>query len=219
MSQSPSRRTGDRPVRLFDLHPSPNSKKVRLALGLKGIEHELVPVDPADRQALVALSGQPLAPVLQHGDTVVFDSGAILRYLEVNVRREPRLYSADPDVMREIEGWELWARTELAPRVVGPLFGTFFAEREDESVVEAARAAYAETTERVEEALGDGLALVGEHVTAADLQVASFLGLGMLSAEQAGAHAVLAHFHERLRLPEGRDRVSAWYRAIDRWDT
>src|SRR5205085_11287493 len=95
-------------IQLWDLGPSPNSKKVRLALGYKGVTYEKVSVDPMDRQKVVDLSGQPLTPVLVHGKTVVFDSSAILRYIEANVKREPRLFSSDYDTMKRIEKWEAY---------------------------------------------------------------------------------------------------------------
>ena len=43
----------DRPVRLYDLHPSPNNIQVRLALAFKTIPYELIPVDPKNREPLI----------------------------------------------------------------------------------------------------------------------------------------------------------------------
>ena len=87
---------------LYELPPSPNSIKIRLALGLKQIECERKVINPMDRATLVEVSGQPLAPVLVDSgperDRVVFDSFAIMRYLDANHRDQgPRLYSADRD--------------------------------------------------------------------------------------------------------------------------
>ena len=84
----------DRKVTLYDLGPSPNNIKVRLALAYTKIPYEKIPVDPQDREPLVKVSGQPLAPVMLHGETVVYDSYAILRYLDANFPKTPRLYSA-----------------------------------------------------------------------------------------------------------------------------
>ena len=46
------------PLRLYDLGLSPNGKRARLALGLKGLEHELVNVDPHKRDPVIEASGQ-----------------------------------------------------------------------------------------------------------------------------------------------------------------
>ncbi len=79
----------------YDLAASPNNIKVRLTLAYKKIPYERIPVDMEDRQALVKVSRQPLAPVLVHGDTVVFDSHTIVRYLDANWPSPPRLFSPD----------------------------------------------------------------------------------------------------------------------------
>ena len=43
-----------------------------------------VPYDRAEREAVMAASGQPRVPVLVDGDTVVVDSRQIVRYLYAN---------------------------------------------------------------------------------------------------------------------------------------
>ncbi|MHC5062950.1 MAG: glutathione S-transferase family protein, partial [Planctomycetota bacterium] len=60
-----------------------NNMKVRVALGYKGIPYEFKSIDPADRSRIQDLSGQFLTPVLVHGEQVVADSAAILRYLDL----------------------------------------------------------------------------------------------------------------------------------------
>ena len=67
---------------LHELTGSPNSVKARIALGYKGLKYDRKPVElsdfPGNRDSVVKLSRQPRLPVLQHGQTVIFDSGAIL---------------------------------------------------------------------------------------------------------------------------------------------
>ena len=70
-----------------------NNFKVRVALGFKGIDYRFETIDPADRAGLVELSGQPFSPVMTHGDLVIFDSGAIMRYLEANFQDTPPLFT------------------------------------------------------------------------------------------------------------------------------
>lgn len=78
-----------------ELSPSPNSTKLRMALRYKGIEFEAREIDPQNRQPLIELSGQELAPVIEHDGRTLYDSEAILHYLEANWREAPRLYAAD----------------------------------------------------------------------------------------------------------------------------
>jgi glutathione S-transferase len=204
------------PIRLYDLGPSPNSKKVRLALGYKGIPYERVAVDPADRAAVVRLSGQPLTPVLAHGETVIFDSGAILRYLEANVKREPRLFSEDYDRMKAIEGWEAWARTDLAPGI-GRLFGQYFATEKDSAAAASAVAMVNAAARHLESKL-DGPFLCGDSLTAADVTCASWLSLGWLTPAQAAGSPILEFFRATLALDPERTTLRRWFDSVDRYD-
>lgn len=204
-------------IRLWDLAPSPNNKKVRLALGYKGIPYVKIPVTGADRGAVVEVSGQPLTPVLQHGDTVVFDSGAILRYLEANVKREPRLYSADYDTMKAIEKWEGWARTSLAPPV-GTLFGQFFATEKSAKELAGAQERFDEACRHLESSINDSGVLVGDAVTAADITCGAWMGLALLSPEEAATHPILAFFRESLKLDPSLAKTRTWAERINRYD-
>jgi glutathione S-transferase len=86
---------------------STNCERVALALAHKGLEVEWVDVPADDRSAVVAVSGQPLVPVLVDGDDVITDSPVILRHLE-HCFPEPRLYPADPARNAEAEIFVAW---------------------------------------------------------------------------------------------------------------
>src|SRR5262249_32528908 len=122
-----------RSLKLYDLTPSPNNIKVRCALAYKKLPYERTLVDPANRDVAVKVSAQPLTPVLLHGDTVVFDSYAILRYLDANFPETPRLYASDRPTIKAIEGWELFARTDVGPGI-SAAFGQLRAETPDPEV-------------------------------------------------------------------------------------
>lgn len=196
-------------LRLHQLRPSPNTVKVRLALAYKGLAYEGVDIDPLDRASVVAVSGQPRAPVLEHGDVVVFDSGAILRYLDANFRDAgPRLFTEDYDGMGAIEEWERY-RFELGPPI-GALFGQFRAGTADAAGAAAACAQLHAATARLEARLAEGPWLVGASPTAADFTVAPFARLGMLTAEAADGSPPLEFFREHLTLGEDRARTRDW---------
>src|SRR5437588_10905011 len=77
-------------MRLYEIPFSTNVERVTLALAFKGLRVEHVVVDPGDRGAVVAVSGQPLVPVLVLDDgEVVADSTAILRRLEALYPHHP----------------------------------------------------------------------------------------------------------------------------------
>ena len=86
---------------------STNVERVALAAGHKGLEIEWIDVDPADRAAVEAVSGQPLVPVLVDGDDVVHDSAAIVALLDARFP-EPPLYPRDEALRAEIEIFVDW---------------------------------------------------------------------------------------------------------------
>jgi glutathione S-transferase len=80
-------------IRVWRIPFSTNVERVALALGHKGLAAEWVDVPRDDRAAVVAVSGQPLVPVLEEDGHVVADSTAILEYLEERYP-DPPLYRA-----------------------------------------------------------------------------------------------------------------------------
>ena len=87
-------------MRVYRIPYSTNVERVALALAHKSIPVDWVDVDPDDRSAVVALSGQDLVPVLEadHGE-VVADSMRIVRWLEKR-RPDPPLWPAEPGAPR-----------------------------------------------------------------------------------------------------------------------
>ena len=196
-------------VKLYDLAPSPNNMKVRVALNYKGIPFEKIPVKSNDRAEVIRVSGQPLTPVLLHGDVVVFDSGAILRYLDANFRDTPRLFSEDYRTMVEIETWERLGRGDLS-RPVGTIFAQYFTEQRDASQIERASRHLHEVSSTLEDRLAMAEWLVGNRMTAADITIAPMIYYGMLPVEVAGRSPLHRFFGDHLHLGGGRDRTRAW---------
>ena len=149
-----------------------NNFKVRAGLGFKGIDYRFETIDPADRSRLIKLSGQPFTPVMVHGDVALFDSGAILRYLEANFRDTPQLFSSDYGIMREIEKWEFFGRIDLHEALMIMVRQRKAGVSDD---AETARAAgiFAAATAKLEEALSGREWLAHTRLTAADITCAA----------------------------------------------
>jgi glutathione S-transferase len=92
-------------LRFWELSPSPNNTKVRMALRYKRIDFETVPVDYQDRSPLREATGQELSPAIEDKGIVLNDSEAILQYLDANYRETPRLFPADMS-RKACEGWK-----------------------------------------------------------------------------------------------------------------
>jgi maleylacetoacetate isomerase len=86
-------------MKLYSHYRSSASYRVRIALGLKGIAYETVPVPlgkgAQNAPAYRALNPQGLVPTLVDGDTVLVQSLAIIEYLDETVPA-PRLLPGSP---------------------------------------------------------------------------------------------------------------------------
>ena len=180
-----------------------NNFKVRIALGFKGIPFEFVTIDPADRSGIQGMSGQPLTPVMVHGDVVMFDSAAILRYLEANFPDTPKLFSTDPTIMREIESWETYCRVDLHGALWMVVEQRITGQSDPEVPLRAAEL-FAAATARLEERLDGHDWLVDDRVTAADVAG----GATVHRVRNLGAFDV----------PEDRPRTYAWSERVMAFD-
>lgn len=98
----------------YDL--SPFSEKIRLALGLKGLDWRSVKVDPVPpRPALDALTGgYRRVPVMQVGADIFCDTEVIFRALE-RISPELTLYPAGEGIAKALSLW--WDRTTWKPAI------------------------------------------------------------------------------------------------------
>jgi glutathione S-transferase len=172
-----------------------NNMKVRVALGYKEIPYEFHKIDPADRSEIVRLSGQHLTPVLLHGDRVLFDSAAILRYLDANFRDRPSLFGTNRDEQWAIEDLELFARATLAAPMMEVVHHRVSGGTVDEAMQTRCAGAFAEAAAQLIGALGERDWLVGDRMSAADVTAAAVMyriRQGKLFPPPAGADAVHA---------------------------
>lgn len=148
-----------------------NNMKVRIALKYKDLRYEFRSIDPGDREQVVALTGQPLTPVMRHGDVLLFDSGAIMRYLDANFPDAPRLFCGNRKTLVAIEGWETFGRAKL----LAPLIRVVNHRLEggdDPAVFDAAQAAFKRAAAELAPALEGRSWLVGDAMTGADVTTA-----------------------------------------------
>ncbi len=174
-------------ITLWNLGPSPNNMKVRIAMNYKSIPFDTVEVDFMDeeRAGVVEVSGQPLTPVIKHGDAVVYDSRAILRYLDNNFRDTPSLFATDRPTMMELERQEHYARDAIS-NPVGMVFGQAFEQPPDLDVCAEASRLINEATAPYEERLQSQQFLAGDHLTVVDVTAAPYVSYAMVPPEAGG---------------------------------
>lgn len=97
-------------------HPSPNPLKISLFLEEAGLEYELVPIDTrkGDQHdpAFLAINPNGKTPALTDGDTVVFDSNAILLYL---AEKTGKFAPSDPGGRAQMLSWLMFVATGIGP--------------------------------------------------------------------------------------------------------
>ena len=189
-------------LRVHRIPHSTNVERVALAAALKRLEVEWVDHEAADRSGLVAVSGQPLAPVAELPDgRVVSDSPAILRELEL-LAPEPPLWPRDPGARAEAEIFVEWFNEVWK----GP--PNRIADSEG-SPADAAR--LRAWCARLEDLLADGRPfLLGTELTVADVVAAPFaayFGAPLPPGDDHPFHRVLA------ALPRG-ERTAAWVARV-----
>ncbi|MFM2043071.1 MAG: hypothetical protein RLY86_1647 [Pseudomonadota bacterium] len=96
-------------IRLHDFPLSGHAHRVRLFLSLLGQPHDLVPVDlkagAHKRPDYLAKNPFGQVPVLEDGETVLFDSNAILVYLARTYDTAGRWYPQDPVAAARVQQW------------------------------------------------------------------------------------------------------------------
>jgi len=107
-------------IRLF-YFPTPNGRKISIALEEMGLPYEIVPVNilkgEQQRPEFLEISPNGRIPALvdrtRDGEPVrIFESGAILQYLG---RKTGRLYPANEIVRCSVDSWLFWQMAGLGP--------------------------------------------------------------------------------------------------------
>ncbi|MGH7543256.1 MAG: glutathione S-transferase family protein [Gemmatimonadota bacterium] len=196
---------------LLEFHRSPNSVKVRVALGYKGLDYEIREMMAADRAPMIEAAGWPLVPILMDGDVVMRDSAAILHYLEANYREAPGLTPASRDDIRSAEA--LLAR--LNPEILGiqwALEGEIRkpeAERDMDRIA-AGRANMVAALDRLDRRLADDRWLVGGVMSLYDVILACNLLPVRPPSRFVEQSPLWRFFADHLALDGERPAIEAW---------
>src|SRR5947209_18756950 len=109
------------PLKLISHRLCPYVQRAVIALTEKGVSFQRVDIDLANKPDwFLAISPLGKTPVLQVGDTAIFESAVILEYLE---ETQPKpLHPADPLTRAEHRGW-----IEFGSTVLGDIAGFYAA--------------------------------------------------------------------------------------------
>jgi glutathione S-transferase len=199
-------------LRVYRIPFSTNVERVALAAGHKGLDVEWVDVDPDDRSAVFALSGQTLVPVLVDGDEVVTDSPAIVALLEERVP-EPPLYPADEARRAEVEIFVDWFN-RVWKRPPNAIADELEQPEPDFARIAELSAEMRAALDRFEALLAGRDYLFGEF-GAADCIAFPFLKyavFGLPAGDEELFHRVLV---DHMPLGDSHPRLTAWAHRVD----
>jgi glutathione S-transferase len=166
----------------FVIHSIPGSpfgRAVLVALEEKGLPYRFAPVAPGTMRTSEHLACHPFGrvPYLEHGDFTLYETAAILRYVD-RVLPEPKLTPANPqdaarmDQLMNVNDWYLFqgvSNVIAFQRIVRPrLMGL---DPDEEAIAAAMPKAHVVFNE-LSRLLGRNANFVGESITLADVVLA-----------------------------------------------
>lgn len=154
---------------------SSNVQTVMWAVAELGLEHRRVDwggeFGGNDDPEFRAMNPNGLIPVLKDGDTVLWESPAIVRYLGARYGNQ-RFWPQDPGRRARLDMWAEWVKTSVAPQLIYKVFWqlvrTRAAERDGKAVAAAAEA-LKQLMPRLDARLADGAYLGGDDLCFADI--------------------------------------------------
>lgn len=187
---------------------SPFGRSVLIALEEKRAPYRLAALAPGEAKTVAHLARHPFGrvPVLEHDGFMLYETQAILRYLD-RVLPEPALTPTDArqaarmDQVMNISDWYLFqgvCNVILFQRIIGP---QFFGASTDEAAIERAMPQARTVTAELARLLGEQPFMVGDQFSLADLQAApqaSFLSLTPEWTTLTSDHPNLVAWIERL---------------------
>ena len=160
---------------------SSNVQTAMWAVAELGLEHQRLDWGGAfggnDDPDYRAMNPNGLIPVLKDGDTVLWESPVILRYLAAQYG-DAAFWPADPGQRAQLDMWAEWTKTSVAPELVYKVFWqlirTKAADRRHD-LIEKGAAALATLLPRLDARLGAGPYLNGDALCFADIMVGHVL--------------------------------------------
>src|ERR1700732_950789 len=195
---------------VYGIPGSPFMRAVQMGLEEKKAAYRIAVVAPGESKSEAYLKKHPFGrvPAFEHGDFSLYETQAILRYLD-KMFPEPPFEPGDPCAaarMNQIIGINDWyffpkaAAVVVFQRIIGPtLLGTTTDEAAIAAAVPMARVCIAE----LDRLLGVQLFLAGDHLSIADLILAPQLDFfaetpeGKSLLAQTRLQAWLARMNER----------------------
>jgi len=126
--------------------------------------------------AYLKMNPNGLVPTVEDGDTIIWESNTIMRYL-ASKHDAAKLYPADLVQRTHVERWMDWQAASLSPPMTPLLFGYYRTapEQRDMAALEDARKKAIGVWTILEDALGGNSYITGKKLTLADICLGIFV--------------------------------------------
>jgi len=191
-------------LKIWGRRSSFNVQKVMWLVGELGLAHEHIDAGGRagglDTPDFLAMNPHGRIPVIREGDTIVWESHAVLRYLAAR-HSVGGFWSDDPALRAGVDGWMDWSQTALQPDFLGGVFWGFYRtpdEKRNWPAINAALSRCAMHFGKLDRLLEGRSFLLGEKLSLADITAGTSL---------------FRYFEleiERPNLPQ----VERWYRTL-----
>jgi glutathione S-transferase len=168
-------------LRIWGRRSSFNVQKVLWLVGELGIAHEHIPAGGTfgrlDEPQFRALNPHGLVPVLEDGDTAVWESHAILRYVAAS-HGAGRFWPSDAASRSQIDAWMDWSQTTLQPDFLNGVFWRYFRTpeaRRDWAAIEKSLGRCTAHFRMLDTRLSKQAFMIGNELTLADIPAGAML--------------------------------------------
>jgi len=129
-------------------------------------------------KAFKAMNPHGLIPVLRDGETIVWESAAIMRYLATRYGDGGPFWPSDPGERAQVDMWAEWGKNAVAATFTGPIFWARVrtpAASRNETALAHAIERFEKRLDTLEDQIGQQDYMLGPDLTAADVATAHIL--------------------------------------------
>ncbi len=209
-------------ITVYGRATSSNVQLVMWAIGELSLPHERLDFGHVygglDSAEFLAMNPHGKIPVLRDGDTVIWESAAILRYLFATYAKHDVFWPADPSARSQIDMWAEWGKNELCNNFTVPIFWSRVrtaSKDRDEAALAKAVANFNGYMMRLDAQLQDQAFVCGDHFTVADIVVGHLLYRWFdIDVDRDPASNVEAYYDRLTGRPAYRDHVMVSYEDL-----
>lgn len=168
---------------MIEVYGDPRSSAGRVYVMLEelGLNYKIMPLDMSKKEHKSAeylkLNPNGKVPCLKDGNYVIWESIAINQYLAE--KHKPELLGQNPEEKGHVAQWGMWAMTEFQQPLVDILIQMVFVpeDKRNHALIESSKAKVPHLMAILDQALAGKEYLVANKFTAADINVASVVGI------------------------------------------